>query len=60
MVRRSECTCACHNDGVVMLHCVPCCYPDEPIDEIIDKNIDSIVDECEPIGDLFDRIRNVL
>lgn len=62
MVKRSECTCICHNDGVVALHCIPCCFPDpvEPIEEIINKNIDNIVDECEPIGDLLSRIEDVL
>lgn len=28
---RSECTCDCHEPGVVMMHFMPCCY--EPKDD---------------------------
>lgn len=29
MIKRSECTCECHNEGVAMMHCMPCCEPDD-------------------------------
>lgn len=28
---RSQCGCACHDDGVAMLHMLPCCQPDPRI-----------------------------
>ena len=29
MIKRSECTCACHTPGSSMIHMFPCCEPDD-------------------------------
>jgi len=36
---RSQCNCECHKPGSVVIHFMPCCYPDpEPVDKLATKH----------------------
>lgn len=37
MIKRSECTCSCHNNSGI-IHCVPCCAPDSVAFEQSEKH----------------------